>query len=144
MSNIDYNGELNCAISVRNLDAAIDWYQRVLGFKVRARMDQIHFAIIETSVPGVVLGLGEGEAPGSAGVALTWGVKDIEAAEASFKAAGGRPRRQQAPVLGAAEGLSGPASMVLVAAGAGRGFGSRPAVTCLGITDRASAKRRDR
>ena len=106
MPKIDYNGALNCTLTVGSLDAAIDWYERVLGFKVRARMDQIHFAVMETGVPGVVLGLGEGEATGSGSTELTWGVSDIEAAEAAFKASGGQPHGPISAIPGVVRLLS--------------------------------------
>lgn len=87
---ISYNGELNCGIPVSDLDRAVEWYSRVLGFSLRQRIDQIGFAILETGVPGVVVGLDTVEAArtGARGFALTWGVTDIEAARAALAAAG--------------------------------------------------------
>jgi predicted enzyme related to lactoylglutathione lyase len=92
VSKIDYNHQLNCAMEVSDLGRAIEWYTKVLGFSVNSRMDAINFAIMGTPVEGVVLGLSKVDgAPRTNGVSLTWGVTDIDAAEATFKAAGGRP-----------------------------------------------------
>jgi predicted enzyme related to lactoylglutathione lyase len=89
---IEYNQQLNCAIEVSDLDRAVDWYTRVLGFKLNNRMDAINFAIIGTPVEGVVLGLSKVDSPPHTdGVTLTWGVTDIEAAQAALKAAGAQP-----------------------------------------------------
>lgn len=84
---IAYNGQLNCGVTVRDLDRAIEWYGRVLGFQLVNRIEAIRFAILSTSVEGVVLGLTESE-PSGAPTALTWGVEDIEEARASLEAAG--------------------------------------------------------
>ena len=52
----------------------------------------LNFAIIGTPVEGVVLGLSKVDGPPHTdGVTLTWGVTDIEAAEAALKAAGAQP-----------------------------------------------------
>jgi predicted enzyme related to lactoylglutathione lyase len=90
MAEISYNGELNCGIPVSDLDRAVEWYSRVLGFSLRQRIDQLGFAILETGVPGVVVGLDTAEAArtGTRGVALTWGVTDIDAAREALAAAG--------------------------------------------------------
>ncbi|HEY7268832.1 MAG TPA: VOC family protein [Dehalococcoidia bacterium] len=88
MSPIDYNHQLYCALSVSDTGSAIDWYQRVLGFKLRESIGA--FAILETPVEGVVLGLGQGEVRQTNGAELTWGVTDIEAAERSLTAEGVR------------------------------------------------------
>jgi predicted enzyme related to lactoylglutathione lyase len=86
---IGYNGQLNCGVEVGDLDGAIEWYGRVLGYRLRQRMDAIGFAILETGVPGVVLGLSAVDQPaGTGGVGLTWGVRDIDAARASLLAHG--------------------------------------------------------
>lgn len=84
---IAYDGQLNCGLTVRDLDRSIDWYGRVLGFQLTNRIDAIGLAILSTPVGGVVLGLTEGE-PGGAPTALTWGVEDIEQARAALQAAG--------------------------------------------------------
>ena len=90
MAGIDYNHEVSCGLSVGDLDRAIEWYERVLGFKLPQRMNQIGFAVLETPVEGVVLGLGKADAVEPRGAELTWGVKDIEAALSTLEAAGAR------------------------------------------------------
>ena len=84
---IEYNGELNCGLRVRDLDRAIAWYGDVLGFKLANRMDAIGFAVLQSPVAGVVIGLSRSDdstAPGGAN--LIWGVKDMDAARASLEA----------------------------------------------------------
>jgi predicted enzyme related to lactoylglutathione lyase len=86
MSKIDYNHEVNCSLSVSNVNDALTWYSTVLGFELSERMDQIGFAVLKTPVPGVVLGLSETEDGGGkeGGVTMTWGVTDLEAAQAAI------------------------------------------------------------
>ncbi len=85
---IEFNSELNCVLPVRDLDRAIAWYRDVLGFGAKSRIEG--FAVLETSVAGVVLGLStEGRSPGEGGATLTWGVTDIDAARSSLEAHGG-------------------------------------------------------
>jgi predicted enzyme related to lactoylglutathione lyase len=87
---IQFNGELHCSLPVRDLDRAIHWYGDVLGFKMQSRMDAIGFAVLETSVPGVVLGLSTStdRTPGPNGVNLVWGVTNVETARSSLEAQG--------------------------------------------------------
>lgn len=87
MAGIDYNHEVNCSLGVSNVNDALAWYSDVLGFELSERMDQIGFATVKTPVPGVVLGLSETEEGGRAGgVTMTWGVTDLEAAQAAIEA----------------------------------------------------------
>lgn len=95
---ITYNQQLNLGIQVTDLDRAIEWYGRVLGYMLQQRIDQIGFAILATGVPGVVLGLSSVEAPaGVGGVGMTWGVEDIDEAKAALEAHGVRGERRDIP-----------------------------------------------
>jgi len=84
---IDYNAELHCGIAVTDLDRSVAWYRDVLGFTLRERIDPVGLAILQSSVPGVVVGLSATERPVVPGsLTLTWGVTDIEAARATLEA----------------------------------------------------------
>jgi len=81
MTSIAYDSGLTCALQVRNLASAMQWYQNVLGFKLLYTADHMKWAELSTGVPGVNLGLLEVEqVEGKGGATLTWGVKDIREA----------------------------------------------------------------
>jgi len=83
----DWKAELTCAVSCRDLDKSIRWYEDVLGFKVIYRLDDMGWCEIQTCVPGVSIGLSQVETPATGGGAtLTFGVKDIDAARAALEA----------------------------------------------------------
>lgn len=93
---ITYDGGLTCALSVTSLDAAIPWYERVLGMKLLYRMDEIAWCELETGVARVNVGLSQVEsAGGSGGATLTFGVTDLDAAKAALDTAG---VRQDGPI----------------------------------------------
>lgn len=70
-------------MGVINLDAAIAWYQKVLGFELLYRADEIGWCEMSTSVPGVSVGLSQNEKVVLGGGATNvWGVQDIHAAKA--------------------------------------------------------------
>lgn len=93
---ITYDGGLTCALSVTSLDAAIPWYERVLGMKLLYRMDEIAWCEFETGVARVNVGLSQVEsAGGPGGATLTFGVTDLDAAKAALDAAG---VRQDGPI----------------------------------------------
>lgn len=93
---LGYDGGLTCAINVTSLDAAIDWYGRVLGMNLLYRIDEIAWCEFESPVARVNIGLSQVETvPQGGGATLTFGVKDIEAARAVLDAAG---VRQDGPV----------------------------------------------
>jgi catechol 2,3-dioxygenase-like lactoylglutathione lyase family enzyme len=77
---------LTCSIGVRDLKAAIAWYQDVLGFQHLYTVDDIGWAELSTPVAKVNLGLGQVESvqPGG-GATLTWGVSNIDTARADLE-----------------------------------------------------------
>ena len=83
---IKYDGGLTVSLPVSNLDKAIDWYQRVLGYELLYRMDDLGWCELKSSVDKVNVGLSVVETPNPGGATPTFGVLDIEAAEASLKA----------------------------------------------------------
>jgi catechol 2,3-dioxygenase-like lactoylglutathione lyase family enzyme len=73
---LDYVPELTASIAVKNLDAAIDWYQKVLGFTFLYRVDEIGWC--------------DETVPQGGGATNVFGVKDIAAAKAHLDAHGVR------------------------------------------------------
>jgi predicted enzyme related to lactoylglutathione lyase len=88
---LDYVPELTASMGVTNLDAAIDWYQSVLGFTLMYRTDEIGWCELATAVPGVSVGLSQNQSvTQGGGVTNVWGVADILAAKAHLDAHGVR------------------------------------------------------
>jgi predicted enzyme related to lactoylglutathione lyase len=84
---LNYVPEFTASLGVKNLDAAINWYQSVLGFKLLYRIDEIAWCELETSMPGVNVGLSQNESvPIGGGATIVFGVKDIDAAKAHLDA----------------------------------------------------------
>jgi CreA protein len=87
MAEIGFERTVTLAQSVRSMDAAIAWYERVLGFKLAYRVDEIGWCEMETPVNGVFLGLSESENPNPArDLTPTWSVTDIDSARAQLEA----------------------------------------------------------
>jgi predicted enzyme related to lactoylglutathione lyase len=88
---LTYVAELTASLGVTNLDASIAWYEKVLGFKLLYRVDEIAWCELATSMPGVNVGLSQNEKVAQGGGATNvFGVKDIEAAKAHLDAHGVR------------------------------------------------------
>lgn len=86
-----YESGLTCAIQVKDLNAAIAWYQDALGFKLLYKQDAMKWAELSTEIPSVTVGLSQVEHPVvQGGVTLTWGVKDIHEARQAIEAKGGK------------------------------------------------------
>ncbi|WP_158601672.1 VOC family protein [Solilutibacter pythonis] len=80
---LDYTPEVTASMSVKHLDESIEWYEKVLGFKLLYRVDDIGWCELSTSVPGVSVGLSENEHVARGGNATNvWGVSDIREAKA--------------------------------------------------------------
>ncbi len=78
---LGYDGGLTCSLDVANLDAAIAWYQDVLGFKLLYKVEALAWCELSSPVARVNVGLGQVEKKKSEGgnATLVWGVVDIEA-----------------------------------------------------------------
>lgn len=84
---IAYVPELSASMSVSDMDASIAWYQKVLGFDVLFRDDELGWCELSTGVPGVTVGLAQSENVTQGGGATNvWGVKDIVEAKAQLDA----------------------------------------------------------
>jgi predicted enzyme related to lactoylglutathione lyase len=88
---LNYVPEVTASLGVKNLDAAISWYQLVLGFTLLYRVDEIAWCELATSMPGVNVGLSQNETvPSGGGATVVFGVKNIDAAKAHLDAHGVR------------------------------------------------------
>ena len=77
---VAYRPEATLQFSVANLDRAIEFYTKVLEYKLTERRDDLKFAHIATNVPGLDIGLGEVTDPkGTTGVILNISVADVAA-----------------------------------------------------------------
>jgi len=82
---VNFDGELTVALRSTDLDRTIDWYQRVLGFTLLYKADQMAWCELSTGVAKVTVGFSESETVGTDGGAIpTWGVTDIVAAKAQL------------------------------------------------------------
>lgn len=88
---IPFVPELTASMAVTDLDASIAWYQRVLGFTLLYRVDDIAWCELSTHMPGINVGLSENQlVPQGGGATNVWSVSDIEAAKAALDAEGVR------------------------------------------------------
>jgi predicted enzyme related to lactoylglutathione lyase len=86
-ASLKYDGGLTCALAVKDMKAAIQWYQDVLGFKLLYQMDQMGWCELATPVARVNVGLGQEENPQvKGGTTLTFGVVDIDDARKQLEA----------------------------------------------------------
>ena len=82
-----FNGTITLSSTVKSLDVATAWFQAKLGFEQVFRVPG--WAEVATPVPGVTIGLAEGdETPGSGGTTPVFGVVDIDAARRELEAKG--------------------------------------------------------
>ena len=88
--NFEYDGGLTAAVSAKEYEKAIEWYQEVLGFKLLYKLDNMAWCELSTGVERVNLGIsGVEEVPtGGSGATLTFGVKDIDAARSDLEGKG--------------------------------------------------------
>ena len=76
-----YRPSVVVQLNVSSLDKSIAFYEQVLGFKTVERRDDLKFAHVETNVPGLQLGLGEGGTQkGTGAVVINFSVVDVVAA----------------------------------------------------------------
>ncbi|MGP1352073.1 MAG: VOC family protein [Parasphingopyxis sp.] len=93
---IDFDGGLTCTLGVSDLDRSIDWYEKMLGFTLLYRVDEIGWCEVATAVDNVAMGLSQVESVAvGGGVTPTFGTTDIEAAKADLDAKG---VRQDGPI----------------------------------------------
>ena len=84
-----YRPSVVVQLSVSDLGKAIAWYEQVLGFKTVERRDDLKFAHVDTNVPGLQLGLGEGGTQkGTGAVVINFSVVDVVAARKLLESRG--------------------------------------------------------
>ena len=85
-SPLNYKPAITISIQVADLDAALAWYNDVLGFPTLYKLDNIAWAEVSTEVPGVNIGMGQSESPKTgAGAVPVFEVADIDAARAALE-----------------------------------------------------------
>lgn len=84
-----YRPNVVVQLGVSDLGKAIEWYEKVLGFRTTERRDDLKFAHVETNVPGLELGLGEGGTlKGTGAVVINFSVADVAAARTLLESRG--------------------------------------------------------
>ena len=84
-----YRPSVVLQLGVADLGKAIDFYERVLGFKTVERRDDLQFAHVETNVPGLQLGLSVGSKLQGTGAAIVnISVVDVAAARKVLESRG--------------------------------------------------------
>ena len=85
---LPYIKELTIAMRVSNLNASLEWYTQVLGFELLYKLDDMGWAEMKSSVPGVNVGISQVEDVKLGGPTPTFGVSDIESARSTLEAQG--------------------------------------------------------
>lgn len=84
---MNYDGEMNCAFSVSDLEKAIAWYQEVLGLEISFHVKEMGWAEFKTPIAGLTLGLSQVEkVEPKGGGTLVFGVVDIDESRAQLEA----------------------------------------------------------
>jgi CreA protein len=86
--NVGFKPELLIQLEVASLDRSIEFYTTKLGFRLTERRDDLKFAHLATSVPGVQIGLGEVPSPQPRGIVLNFEVTNADAGRRALEAAG--------------------------------------------------------
>lgn len=87
LTNGQYDGVVTCAVGVTDFDAAIKWYQQVLGFELIFRLDDAGWAEMKTPTANLHLGLTVKEKVDVGGGAIvTFGVHDVDNARKELEA----------------------------------------------------------
>jgi catechol 2,3-dioxygenase-like lactoylglutathione lyase family enzyme len=79
-SQLQFDGGLTLSLPVSDLDAAIGWYQSILGFELIYRLDEMGWCEMASPVARVNVGLSVVEQAQPGGATPTFGVTDIEVA----------------------------------------------------------------
>jgi len=87
--NFNYIEELTVSVGVTDIDAAIEWYSKTLGFSLLYKAEEIAWGEMSTGLSNVNLGLSQVENVQQGGGATpVWGVDDVVAAKADLEKAG--------------------------------------------------------
>jgi len=79
-SPMEYKGDVTLALSVKDMDKAIAWYEEVLGFQVLYRLQDMKWCEMRAVAENITVGIGQSEEETPKGGCVpVWGVKDIAA-----------------------------------------------------------------
>lgn len=89
---ITYQPTALAAITVSDFQAALAWYNNVLGFATSYVVDEMGWGEVNTPIPGFTIGIqtDPGSAGKEGGATVTFSVADIEAARAELESKGVR------------------------------------------------------
>ena len=82
---LDYNNDLTISIYVADRKKSAAWYTSVLGFELLYDVDEIGWCELQTTIPGVKVGLGDSEKPKIGGPVPVFGVSDVDTARAELE-----------------------------------------------------------
>ena len=85
---VSLNDKITLALSVRDRHASAEWYEKNLGFQLRAHFDEAGWSEMQTNTDGVTLGLGEQAEPTPGNTVPVFGVADIAVARAALENVG--------------------------------------------------------
>jgi CreA protein len=77
---IDFDQQLVISVNVSDFSAAVEWYEKALGFELVYSLDKYGWGEVRTPWGGVTIGLSQVEELKHGGTVPTFGVKDIDAA----------------------------------------------------------------
>jgi catechol 2,3-dioxygenase-like lactoylglutathione lyase family enzyme len=84
-----YRPQLLIQLGVSDLDRAIAFYTKVLGFELTERRDDLRFAHIDTNVPGLQIGLNAvADSKGTGSAVLNISVVDVVSARRALEQRG--------------------------------------------------------
>ncbi|MEM1088737.1 MAG: VOC family protein [Pseudomonadota bacterium] len=81
---IGFDGGLTLSIPVSDLNRSVAWYQEVLGLQLIYQMDELGWCELASPVARVNVGLSQVEVVKRGETTPTWGVSDIEKAQAAL------------------------------------------------------------
>ncbi len=90
MAVVSLDNTITLALSVRDRHAAVDWYEKTLGFQLLYHADEAGWSEMQTNTEGVTLGFGEQAEPAPGNTVPVFGVADIKGARAALEDAGVR------------------------------------------------------
>ena len=86
----EYGERIVISVNVSDFGAAVEWYEKALGFELEYRMDEYGWGEMKTPHANINVGLGQTEEVKTGGTVPTWTVKDIDAARAHLESIGAR------------------------------------------------------
>lgn len=86
---IEFGPTAILSVNVRDVKKAVEWYSQKLGFGVNVLFEELPWADMATSVPGLSIGLSQApKLAGQGGATITFEVADAAATRAQLEARG--------------------------------------------------------